>query len=157
MKRPIIVDTQLLVLLVVGATDASLIAQHRRTLSYTRGDFHFLLDSLGNAPRFLFCPHVAAEASNLIGQHREPDRSVMMHVLRALLNNASEARITCGEAMAQAEYVPLGMADAAQLALYRDDAVLLTDDEKLYRAASARGAAALYFREERSRRGRYLA
>lgn len=158
-KRPILIDTQLLVLLVVGLTRASLIGRHKRTTDrkYTRTDFYFLLDLLGNAPRFVFCAHVAAETSNLAGQHGEPDRSAIMATLKALLNHAEERPILCSEAMEHPDYAALRLTDAAQLALCTEDAVLLTDDEPLHRAAVRHGIACLRFRDEKYRRGRNLA
>ena len=156
-KRPILVDTQLLVLLVVGSAKPSLIARHKRTrTSYTQTDFELLLDLLGFAPKFLFCAHVAAEVSNLVGQYGEPDRSSLMRNLKALLNNASESAISCAAVMEAPEYITLGLADAAQLAVCAPDSVLLTDDEPLFRAASARGTAALYFTAEKFHRRRFL-
>lgn len=158
-KRPVLIDTQLLVLLVVGLTGASLIERHKRTIDrkYTRTDFHLLLDLLGHAPRFVFCPHVATETSNLAGQHGEPERSAIMATLKALLNNAEDLRISCADAMGQPDYPALGLADAAQLALCTEDTVLLTDDEPLHRAAVRHGIAALRFRDEKFRRNRDLA
>lgn len=156
-KRPVLVDTQLLVLLVVGSTRPDLISRHKRTKgAYTRTDFNLLLDLLGYAPKFLFCPHVAAEVSNLVSQYKEPDRAALMAVLKALLNNASEAPIPSALAMDQPEYVALGLADAAQLALCSPDSVLLTDDGPLFQAANARGVMALSFNDEKFRRRRFL-
>lgn len=156
-KRPVLVDTQLLVLLVVGLTRPSLIARHKNTKdAYTRTDFDLLLDLLGYAPKFLFCPHVAAETSNLVTQYGEPDRSRLLEVFKALLGNASEATVPITEAMGQPEFIALGLADAAQLALCTSEAVLLTDDERLFRAASARGLAALRFKDEKFQRRRFL-
>ena len=84
-KRSILVDTQSLILLVVGLTKPNLIARHKRTRdAYTQTDLDILLEPLGFSPEFLFCPHVAAEASNLIGQYGEPDRSSVMATPKAL-------------------------------------------------------------------------
>ena len=150
MKRPVLVDTQLLVLLTVGVTDWRLIERHKRTRdAYTRSDFHLLLDLLGHDPRFVFCAHVAAETSNLVGQYREPDRSRLMSVLQTLLNNSKEPGIACQAAMEEQEFLPLGLADAAQLVLCTGETVLLSDDELLVRAAAARGLKVVYFYEER--------
>lgn len=149
-KRSILLDTQLLVLLAVGATDPDLIHRHKRTRgAYTRDDFTLLLDLLGFQPRFGFCAQAAAEASNLVDQHAEPQRSRVMAVLRALLNNAIEIAIPCRTAMEMPEFISLGLADAAQLALCTPESVLLTDDEPLFRAATAKGLQALSFSEER--------
>ena len=152
-KRSVLLDTQLLVLLAVGATDQGLIERHKRTRdAYTRGDFQLLLDLLGFQPRFAFCAPAAAEASNLVDQHAEPQRGRAMAVLKALLNNAVEVAIPCRTAMELPEFISLGLADAAQLALCAPGSVLLTDDEPLFRAATARGLEALSFSQERLHR-----
>lgn len=156
-KRPLLVDTQLLVLLVAGLAAPSLIAKHKRTRHYTSTDFKVLLDLVGYQPRFRYCPHVAAEASNLLGQYGEPDRTTILTVLQALLNNAEEVSVASRVAMEAREFLRLGLTDAAQLALCTIETVLLTDDELLYRAAHERGVAVLYFTDEKMRRDRHLA
>lgn len=155
-KRPVLVDTQLLVLLVVGATRPDLTARQKKTSRYTRTDFSLLIDLLGYRPKFVFCPHVASETSNLVAQYGEPDRTSLMTVLRALPNNATEMPVTTASAMEQPEFIRLGLADAAQLSLCTSETLLLTDDEPLFRAATAREVSSLYFTEEKFRRRRFL-
>ena len=157
-KRAVLVDTQLLVLLIVGSTKPDLIGRHKRTKgTYTRRDYELLLDLLGYAPKFMFCPHVASEVSNLVAQYGEPDRSSLMAVFKALLNNASEVPIASAVAMERPEFITLGLADAAQLALCGPDSVILTDDEPLFRAASVHGMTVLHFADEKQHRRRFLA
>ena len=74
-----------------------------------------------------------------------------------MLNNAEEVPIASRVAMEDRAFLRLGLTDAAQLALCTAEAVLLTDDEPLYRAANERGVTVLYVSDETMRRGRHLA
>ena len=66
----------------------------------------------------------------------------------AVLNHATEVPVTSASASDQPGCVRLGLADAARLTLRDSDAVLLTDDEPLFRTATAREAPALYLTHE---------
>ena len=69
------VDTSLLMLLVAGTTDRGLIGRHRRLQGYTVEDYDLLLDIAGRPGRVFVTPNTLTEASNLLAQHGEPDRS----------------------------------------------------------------------------------
>jgi hypothetical protein len=53
MTRSVLLDTQLMVLLTVGLTSASIIAKHKNLTELTRDDFALLLFLLGREPRLI--------------------------------------------------------------------------------------------------------
>ena len=71
-------DSNLLVLLVVGSESRDIILKHRRLEDYSAEDYDILLDLLRDADRLFVTPNTFTEASNLIGQHGEPERSRLM-------------------------------------------------------------------------------
>ena len=131
-----LIDSELLVLLVVGRTDLSLIAKHKRTRDhYSIEDYQALQTLIGSAPVYL-TPNTLTETSNLLRQHREPQRRALTVKLAELISDSTELIVRSSEASNQQDYPNLGLTDAAILtSSIRDDISIITADGDLYRAA----------------------
>ena len=142
------IDANLLVLLVVGNLNTNIIARHRRLVDYTATDYETLLGLLGRANRIFVTPNTLTEASNLLRQHREPERSRLMDRLAYLIEESDEVVVVSAQAAANPHFAPLGLADAALLESISPQTPLLTVDRDLYVAALAKGGnVAVNFRE----------
>ena len=147
------VDANLLTLLVVGSVDPHLIARHRRLDDYTADDYEILLIILNEVEQVFVTPNTLTEASNLLRQHREPERSLLMDGLRFLIAESAEIVIASARAAANPSFPALGLADAALLEAASAAAPLLTADLGLYLAAIAEDeSGALNFGEFMARR-----
>ncbi len=129
------IDANLLVLLVVGSVGRELIAKHRRLQEYTVEDYDALLDLLEQVESTFVTPNTLTEASNLLGQHGEPERSRFFGKLRFLIENAIEVIISSRLAVSNANFGRLGLTDAALIEVASEDTPLLTTDFNLYVAA----------------------
>ena len=145
------VDANLLVLLVAGSVNPVLIAKHRRLESYTANDYLVLLGLINLADRVFVTPNTLTEASNLLGQHGEPERSSLMEGLHALIDGGEEVMVSSAQAAANVEFRRLGLTDAALLDAISEDRPLITVDRDLYSAALVKGhdAAFDFWRESR--------
>lgn len=146
MGRPdktVLLDANLLVLLVVGTASRELIAKHKKTRAFTVADYDRLVAMLGDH-RVVVLPHIAAEASNLVAFHQEPERQKPMVVLKTFLQAFTEEYVTSRQAASQPEYAFVGLTDAAILATSMD-AEILTADALLHVAALKRGFTAVNF------------
>lgn len=141
--KTILLDANLLVLLVVGTTSRQLIAKHKKTKTFAIADYDRLVTMLGDH-RILVLPHIAAEASNLLGFHPQPERARLLAVLKAVLESIEEEYVASRRAAAQSEFSYVGLTDAAILAR-STDAEILTTDALLHVAASKRGFVAINF------------
>ena len=142
------VDANLLVLLVVGSVNTNIIARHRRLVDYTATDYETLLGLLSRANRIFVTPNTLTEASNLLRQHREPERSDLMTRLRLLIDESEEIVVTSAQASANSEFQRLGLTDAALLEAISEERPLVTVDTDLYAVAlTKRENAAVNFRE----------
>src|SRR3954447_22368769 len=65
--RSLLIDTNVLVLLVVGTWDRSAIRAHRRTRQFAPADFDLLEFQMRRYARVLTTPGVLTEVSNLMG------------------------------------------------------------------------------------------
>ncbi len=145
------VDTNLIILFVVGAVDTSIIARHKRLEGYTAADYQALLDLFNLADRVFVTPNTLTEASNLLRQHGEPERSSLMEGLRALIDGSEEVIVSSARASANPEFHRLGLTDSALLEAINEERPLITVDQDLYSAALAKGhnAAFDFWRESR--------
>ena len=153
------IDANLLVLLIVGRTGRHLIAKHRRLQSFLEGDYERLLQRIASTTSpdtatepatvgvVRVTPNTLTEASNLLAQHQEPERSRFFETLRVLIENSTEVVVASAEASRTSGFARLGLTDAALLAVVSPETPLLTVDLDLYRAVAQRDhRAAVNFR-----------
>ncbi len=139
MPKGIYLDTNLLVLLVVGATKQDLILTHRRTQQFCVDDYHLLNETLDRFRHIHLTPNTLTEASNLIAQHAEPQRSKLLTNLAKLIRLGRETLIPSQEAVKHSLFTRLGLTDVALLEVISPEFPLLTADVKLYLAAQKAG------------------
>ena len=136
--RGLFVDANLLVLLVVGSTDTRLITKHRRLQTFEPEDYEHLRAMVFRANCVLVTPNTLTEASNLLGQHGEPERSRFFDTLKSLIELSKEIVVTSADASRNSHFHRLGLTDAALLEAVSGDAPLVTVDLDLYLAAAAK-------------------
>ncbi len=154
MTRPVLLDTNLLVLLLVGLAAPEQIGHHKRVKRYSLAAFEFLMTRLRTASTILVTPHIVAEASNLLPAGSETAQRRLMAILRnfilpsgeLLLDVArDEVHVASRFAAGHHAFLRLGLADAGLLTLPSDAAILLTDDLPLYLEAARTGREVEYF------------
>lgn len=128
-------DSNLLVLFVAGAVDRSLIERHRRLRAYSADDFDLLHGLIASVDHVFVTPNTLTEASNLLAQHGEPERTELLQGLRILIHNSEEVVVVSAEASDNSEFSRLGLTDSALLERVSADTPLLTVDVPLYLAA----------------------
>ena len=153
MKRvPLLIDTNLLVLFVVGTAAKEYIARHKKLTEFTVEDYNMLVNIVSGASEVLVTPNTLTETSNLAAYINEPARSKVLAVLRTVIASDSQERyVPSSVAAERKEFVRLGLADAALLEIAANDVTLLTTDFDLYNTALKKGAQALNFNHLRDR------
>lgn len=132
-------DTNLLVLLVVGSVSRDLISKHRRLEDYTVEDFDILVEVLEGVNQLYVTPNTLTETSNLLGQHGDPERSLLMGRLEFLIHVSQEITVASTKASSNQNFQRLGLTDAVLLEAATEEIPLLTVDFSLYLAAIASG------------------
>lgn len=143
----VVLDTNLSILLIVGMTDARLIAAHKRLGAYSAGDFDLLRRVLAPVQRIVVTPNTLTEVSNLLGQIGEPARSRLFETFAGWIRLSDERTVPSAAVSANKVFVRLGLTDAVVLeVLDRDHEIaLLTADLDLYLAALRAGRRAENF------------
>ena len=134
----VLIDTNLLVLLVVGRTGQHLISKHRRLQAFTIDDYGRLDEILSAIDQVVVTPNTLTETSNLLAQHSEPERSRFFDVFRYLIGVSQEIRIASVEAAQDPQFVRLGLTDSAVLEVVSAETPLLTADLPLFLAAASK-------------------
>lgn len=145
--QKIYIDTELLVLLVVGTTKRELILKHRRLQKFQVQDYDLLMRIIQNVDQLLLTPNILTEASNLLAQHRDPEKARFFKTLRALVDKSEEKVVPSQDASNNRHFIRLGLTDEALLEVVSKSTPLLTTDLDLYLAATSKdGEAAVNFR-----------
>ena len=138
-------DSNLLLLFVVGSASRDYIAKHKRLRAYSESDFDLLIEQLSAVSALLLTPNTLTETSNLIDHIGEPARSHIYQTLNALLSlpESEERYVPSKQATSLPELPRLGLTDCALLTLCADGVPLITADLQLFLTAAGRGAKAL--------------
>ena len=134
-RSGLFIDANLLVLLIVGSVGRDLIAKHRRLQAYSDEDFDILIDVIDPVGRVFVTPNTLTEASNLLAQHGDPERSHFFDRLRFIIKESREIVVASVDAANNKAFGRLGLTDAALLEVVTKETPLITVDAGLYLAA----------------------
>jgi predicted nucleic acid-binding protein len=117
-RNGVLIDTNMLVLLIVGSVNRERVSQFKRTSDYSSTDWDLLIGVLEQISQRYTIPHVLAEVSALTDL-KGPEREIARVILRNLIGTLDELEIRSVDACANTVYVRLGLTDAAIAAAAR--------------------------------------
>ena len=142
--RGLLLDSNLLVLYVVGQADRRLVRSFKRTREFTDADFRLLFGLMASFSSLVTTPHVLTEVNGLTNQltgaHRQNVRAwIALDTPRWDERHAPAAALTGTAAFAR-----LGLTDAALVSLARapDGPFVLSTDGALVQFIAGSGGAA---------------
>ena len=146
----VLLDTNLLVLLVIGRTDPAAITKHKRSRQFTEDDLGLLDRLLAGFNAVVVTPNIATEASNLLVQSGGLEHEPFLRMLKVLFEaGLIERYVETVRAAALAEYERLGVADCATICEAGAVDHVITADLGLYLALAARGYPVVNFNHVR--------
>lgn len=125
-ERPILLDTNLALLYLVGSFDVGLVSSHKRTSTYTADDFEKLSKLVERCGIPATTPHVLAEISNLIGRNL-----ALRRVFGSFIALSEEIFESAKSLAGISSFSHLGITDVAILSAARDGYLIVTDDGPL--------------------------
>jgi rRNA-processing protein FCF1 len=144
-KHGLLIDTNLLLLLLVGRHDRKRITSFKRTSQFEAQDFDLLLRFTARFRRFVTTPHVLTETTNLAGQLHGRARAAVLGELTAIASEFEE-RFTPAEALTKREmFARFGLTDTAIADEAGERYLVLTDDFALSQYLAHRGVAVINF------------
>lgn len=141
----VLVDTNLLLVLVVGRTDPRYLESHKRTRDYDQADLTVIEALIGAYDGIATAPHLLSEASNLLRQIANPARDHIQQTFQEFVLCCEEQTIASAIACLHNEYIALGLTDAIILTACENSGhgdrriELLTADEPIYNRALSLG------------------
>jgi hypothetical protein len=154
MTGVVVVDSNLILLLVVGSASKAYIATHKRLKDdYTVDDFDLLGLILADFSDIVLLPHILAEVSNLARQIKNPARAKIQHKLKTLITTATELPIQSASGAQRDEFDELGLTDAAilhlcNMSLNGISPTLITSDTDLANSAHSLGYSVIDYKQE---------
>lgn len=135
----IVIDTNALLLLVVGRIDVNLINSHKRTSIYDEQDYYDLLNIIVDFKNLLILPNVWTEVDNLLNNFKGDRKYYYHNVMKEIIKWSTEKHIHTIEAINTAPFFNLGVTDSLLLILAKQNSLLITSDSSLSDYARANG------------------
>lgn len=140
----VLIDANLLVLRVVGSAGKGFIAKHKRLRKFSSEDYELPAKLEAGFEKTMVTPNTLTETSNLLAQHKDPERTKFFRHLGSLIRESKEVIVKSVPASKNPNFERLGLTDAVLLELVSERTPLLTVDASLYHAALAKGGRAAF-------------
>jgi hypothetical protein len=141
----ILLDTNLLLLYLIGLLDPDRIELFKRTEKFSYEDFQILLRIMRPFKIIRTLPHVLAEVNSLSGQLHSNILPSFREICKAQIELFEEASPASISASQRPEFRYLGLTDAAVIIESIGKLLVLTDDLPLYVALNKAGVDVLNF------------
>ena len=128
----IVVDTNLLLLYLIGRFDQTAITTFKRTNKYAPEDFALLFRLLGSFRRVLTTPHVLTEVTDLAETFNRQRGFGFFRRLQSEIRAFAEHCLASKDVSSTHCFLEFGLADATLKELARQDRLILTDELPLY-------------------------
>jgi hypothetical protein len=130
-NKGVLVDTNILVLLFVGATNRDRIAQFKRTQQFIPADYDTLNQVLQGFSKIVVTPNILTEVNSLLGQLGEPERGRCLAIFGQAIAGLDERYVVSQAVVAQDEFARFGLTDTGIVAAAKGAYLVLTDDLRL--------------------------
>ena len=125
-NKGLLIDTNLILLYIVGSFDISLIRHFSRTSAFTESDFERVSKFVDYFNVKITTPHIVTEVSNLIGRRVE-----LKQFLSAFIETSNEVFQESIKICKHDIFFNFGLTDAAIAETAKDSYIVLTDDGRL--------------------------
>ncbi|GHB72112.1 hypothetical protein [Persicitalea jodogahamensis] len=134
-----IIDSNALVVLIVGLIDPNLLKNHKRTSLYDEDDFLELLNVVGDLGQVVILPNVWTEVDNLLNSFSGHYKYSYITNIAALIASTTEKYVPSATVTDGYEFYDLGLTDALILGEAKNGQLLITSDSMLSDYAVANG------------------
>ena len=130
-RQGILIDTNILLLWLVGSTNRSRISIFSRTSRFAPEDYDLLVRIFASFTKVVTMPNILTEVSNFINQLGEPERSRCFAVLARDITQLEEIYVSSEAIVKMDKFPSFGLADGGIATLALNRYLVLTDDLKL--------------------------
>lgn len=133
----ILIDTNSLVVLLVGLMDTNLISKHKRTSIYEEQDFVDLISIIGQLDRLIVLPNVWTETDNLLNKFAGEQKYLYITKTIEAMKSTTEKFIESINGVENHSFYDLGLTDSLLLQYAMECDLLITSDSALSDYANA--------------------
>lgn len=126
-----ILDTNLMLLLVVGTYSVDRIGTFKRTMQYVPSDYLLLCKVLEQLDRRVITPNIMTEVDNLGRQLPAGEHDAFADAFARLCSELIEVYVPSRSVMYSELYATLGLTDAMTHELASEELLIITDDFEL--------------------------
>lgn len=126
-QKGLLVDTNILLLYIVGSFDIDLIQNFKRTDIFSRDDFEKVSKFIDFFNIKIVVPHVLTQVSDFIN-----NRQNLQSVLKVFIENSQEVLIESTDLSKRETFLKFGLADTSVAFTAKDNYLIFTDDRPLY-------------------------
>jgi rRNA-processing protein FCF1 len=134
-----LIDTNALVVLLLGLIDPKLINSNRRTSIYEEQDFHDIILTIGQIENLIVLPNVWTETDNLLNNSIGHQKFKYIENIKYLVNNTTELYLKSASITNHNNLFELGITDSLLLSHAVNCELLITSDSTLADHARAIG------------------
>ena len=137
----IIIDTNALVLYILGSINPNYIGEHKRLSIYELEDFDWLSYTISRAKRIITCPNIWTEVDNLCNKLVGEDKYFYYQFIQEIQKNSDEkykeTKLICKQNYKEGYFYEIGLTDSIILELAKKCDLLITNDSDLEKQAKA--------------------
>jgi hypothetical protein len=139
-KKGIFVDSEVLLLFIVGSKDPNLIRKTGCTEKFDENDFILVSEFIEAFDYKITSPHILTEVSDLLGESND-----FHTILQIYINLAEEKILTSREIAKSPSFLKFGLADSAIVESSNDAYLIFTADNRFYGYLTTKGIDAVNF------------
>ncbi|MEH1950509.1 MAG: PIN domain-containing protein [Nostoc sp.] len=133
-QKGVLIDTNILLLFLVGSVNQERITKFNRTQKFIPEDYELLLEFIARFQKLVTTPDILTEVNSLVNQLGEPERSQCFEIFAQFVKNVAlldEYYVNSLDAVNTEKFVKFGLTDSGILTLSKGKYLVLTDDFKL--------------------------
>lgn len=146
----IVVDTNLLILLIVGTCDIKRITKFKRTNKYMEDDYELLARFVRFFDNIVTSPNILTEACNLCQTLNAETDHALYRAFSQIIASLNECYVASVNVLGERAFFTLGISGSVILDLCKQGRLLLTDDLPLYGYITSLGLDAVNFNHVRT-------
>ena len=139
-QKGIFIDSEILLLFVVGSKDPRLIRKFGRTANFDENDFNLVSQFIDKFHYKITSPHILTEVSDLLGESNDYHT-----ILETYINFSEEKYLTSRELVKSNSFFKFGLADSAVVEISQNAHLIFTADNRFYGYLTSMGIDAVNF------------
>lgn len=148
--KAVIIDSNLLLLAIVGSLRQDLVGKHRRLREFRKADYSLLQSEISEFQKFFTLPNVITEVSNLIGSGKQEICNGACESLAQFVSSADEVYRASKDVVSLPQFFRLGLTDAALLHVSQTGTTTITTDRHLAGVLESLGLPCINFNHKRT-------